>query len=174
MAGGRVPSGASSAPRISSKGSDQGIACQMSPVMSPVIAIGVGVYGAENCRGYRAQCGSKGDADDVASKLAVDNIPAWSNIMVGRIPFVLAVWRVGLLGVGRALSFVSIRRNIELTSPMVLHTCSMHAPLRPPDWYRYRQCCSHSRDPNVIGVPIGRNLHFVPWREKRGLKRWLS
>ena len=80
-------------------------------LMSPVIAIGVGVYGAENCRGYRAQCGSKGDADDVASKLAVDNIPAWSNSMVGRIPLVLVLpWLGGLLR-GRmlltwALSFI--------------------------------------------------------------------
>lgn len=71
-----MPSGASSAPRISSNASDHGIACQMFLLMSPLIAIGVGVNGAENCRGYRAQCGSKGDADDVASKLAVDNIPA--------------------------------------------------------------------------------------------------
>ena len=89
-------------------------------LMSPVIAIGVGVYGAENCRGYRAQCGSKGDADDVARKLAVDNIPAWSNIMVGRIPFVLAVcyaWRVGL-------DWVSIRRNIELMSPLPGPACT--------------------------------------------------
>ena len=124
-----MPSGASSAPRISSKGSDQGIACQMFLLMSPVIAIGVGVYGAENCRGYRAQCGSKGDADDVASKLAVDNIPAWSNIMVGRIPFVLAVWRPVGFWAFWALSFVSIRRNIELTSPLALHA-SWLVPMR--------------------------------------------
>ena len=60
-AGGRVPDGASSAPRISSNGSDHGIDCHAALFMSPVMAMGVGVYGAEICRGYLAQCGSKGD-----------------------------------------------------------------------------------------------------------------
>ena len=56
-----MPDGASSAPRISSNGSDHGIDCHAALFMSPVMAMGDGVYGAEICRGYRAQCGSKGD-----------------------------------------------------------------------------------------------------------------
>ena len=56
-----MPDGASSAPRISSNGSDHGIDCHAALFMSPVMAMGVGVYGAKICRGYRVQCGSKGD-----------------------------------------------------------------------------------------------------------------
>ena len=67
-----MPDGASSAPRISSNGSDHGIDCHAALFMSPVMAMGVGVYGAKICRGYRAQCGSKGDDAGETAKARKD------------------------------------------------------------------------------------------------------
>ena len=79
-----MPDGASSAPRISSNGSDHGIDCHAALFMSPVMAMGVGVYGAEICRGYRAQCGSKGDdAGETAKAKDPDSLlPSTAVIMV--------------------------------------------------------------------------------------------
>ena len=76
-----MPDGASSAPRISSNGSDHGIDCHAALFMSPVMAMGVGVYGAEICRGYRAQCGSKGD-DAAAAAAAAAGEAAKAPTMV--------------------------------------------------------------------------------------------
>ena len=75
-----MPDGASSAPRISSNGSDHGIDCHAAFFMSPVMAMGVGVYGAEICRGYRAQCGSRGD--DAAKAKDPDSLLPSTAVMV--------------------------------------------------------------------------------------------
>ena len=79
-----MPDGASSAPRISSNGSDHGIDCHAALFMSPVMAMGVGVYGAEICRGYRAQCGSKGgDAGETAKANDPDSLlPSTAVVML--------------------------------------------------------------------------------------------
>ena len=78
-----MPDGASSAPRISSNGSDHGIDCHAAFFMSPVMAMDVGVYGAEICRGYRAQCGSKGDdAGETAKAKDPDSLLPSTAVMV--------------------------------------------------------------------------------------------
>ena len=111
-AGGRVPDGASSAPRISSNGSDHGIDCHAALFMSPVMAMGVGVYGAEICRGYRAQCGSKGgDAGETAKAKDTDSVMVVLRVRSSGEHAIFSFIQVGGMGYRSAICHAPARRK---------------------------------------------------------------